>query len=83
LIELIKINSIVNKNEVLQNYSDGSRFNGFTKVGFAVDNFDGWHQFLENKNVKFRGTVVTDGHSGKRTFLVEDPEGNILQFFEK
>lgn len=83
LIELININAIVDKNEVIQNYPAGSRYNGFMKVGFTVENFDDWHQFLENQSVKFRGTVVMDGHSGKRTFLVEDPEGNIVQFFEK
>lgn len=83
LIELIKINSIVGKNEVIKNYPEGSRFNGFMKVGFVAEKFDEWHQFLENQKVKFRGSVVTDSHSNKRTFLIEDPEGNVIQFFEK
>lgn len=83
LLELIKINSAVDKNEVLEKYPAGSRFAGFMKTGFVTEKFDEWHEFLENQKVKFRGTIVTDSHSNKRTFLIEDPEGNVLQFFEK
>lgn len=83
LVELIKISSSVDRNEALEKYPAGSRFAGFMKTGFVTEKFNEWHSFLKNQKVKFRGTIVTDSHSGKRTFLIEDPEGNVLQFFEK
>lgn len=83
LVELIYIVSAVDKNEALKKYPEGSRVAGFMKTGFVTEKFDEWHAFLESQNVKFRGSTVTDSHSGKRTFLIEDPEGNVLQFFEK
>jgi catechol 2,3-dioxygenase-like lactoylglutathione lyase family enzyme len=83
LIELIEINNSLDKNEIIKEYPQGTKLTGFMKSGFRVAELDEWHQFLEKQKVKFRGRIVTDSHTGKRTFLVEDPDGNIIQFFEK
>lgn len=54
---------------------------GLVKYGFKVTDFDHWHEKLEKLNAKFLGRVIADA-KGKRTMIVEDPDGNLIQFFE-
>ena len=79
LIELVELKSSRSRKEVEQ---QGSRVAGYYKLGFAVSDFDAWHQKLKVKGVEFFGRTVTDVVSGKRTFLVKDVDGNTIQFFE-
>jgi catechol 2,3-dioxygenase-like lactoylglutathione lyase family enzyme len=82
LIELIEVQSILIRDSVLVNKPKGTSISGFSKFGFMAPRFDELHQFLTDKKVTFAGRTVRDHVSGKRTFLIRDPDNNLLQFFE-
>ena len=60
-----------------------NRVQGIFKVGFMVEKFDNWIEYLKSKNVQFQGQVIEDPISGKRVCIVLDPDGNRIQIFEK
>ena len=83
MVELVELKNMVSENEALKSFPERTRLIGFYKIGFIADDLDECHNRLEKFNVKFYGKTVTDSVSGKRTFLVTDPDGNLVQFFEK
>ena len=83
LVELIELESAVSKEELLETNPGIKLLEGFFKIGFRIDNFDGWVEFLESSEVEFKGSVVVDPNSGKKMVLVLDPDGNRIQLFEK
>lgn len=82
LIELVELKSKVTAEEALKDKPKGTTIIGFSKFGFTAPQFDELHKILTDKNVTFAGRTVRDGVSGKRTFLIRDPDNNLLQFFE-
>jgi extradiol dioxygenase family protein len=82
-IELIELKSVLSATEALKGTSPDTRLSGHFKVGFQVDDFDFWYQQLSQNKVQFKGDVIKDPVSNKRTMLTLDPDGNIIQFFEK
>lgn len=53
------------------------------KFGLGVKDIDAVFQRLKNQNIKFTGRMVTDPVNNKKTFLVNDPDDNLIQFFEQ
>jgi uncharacterized glyoxalase superfamily protein PhnB len=82
LIELVKLNSSISKEEIKKQFGNKGT-QSFTKFGFKVKDFDGWYSYLKNKKVKFIGHTVRDDLTGKRMFLISDHDGNIFQIFEE
>jgi hypothetical protein len=74
---------MVTQDEVLKDKATGTELTGYYKIGFIVDDFQGWHNHVEKKQVRFEGRVVTDPQTGKKTFLINDPDNNLIQFFEQ
>jgi len=65
------------------NFTKGKKYvNGIDKIGFDTNKFDSLYSYLERNEQKFQQTVVIDNNLGKRTFIVKDPDGIKLQFFE-
>ena len=83
LIELIEINASAQPNKLLEKYPKKTKIDGFFKFGFLVSNFDKWVTQLKLNEVKFNGSVVTDNLTGKKMLLINDPDGNRIQLFEK
>ena len=83
LLELVELKSVLLPSKALESLPQGTRLVGYFKVGFSVADFDTWHQELEKKQVQFYGSTFTDPISGQRSFLVKDPDGNTVQFFEE
>ena len=83
LIELIQIDSSLSRKEILEKYSQKIRIRGFMKFGFVVQNIDTLFQKLKDQNIKFTGKMVTDPVNNKKTFLINDPDDNLIQFFEQ
>ena len=83
LIELIEMKSKVTPDEALKDKPKGTRLLGFSKFGFVVTRLDELHAALTEKKVSFAGRTVSDPTTGKRMFLIQDPDGNYLQFFER
>lgn len=55
---------------------------GIFKLGFTTANLEETFEFLNQAGVEVFSPLVT-ASDGNRTFLVKDPEGNIIQFFGK
>ena len=64
------------------NVEDRARVHGFGKLAFAVDDLAAAARALKDKKVKLLRDVSRDEATGDRWMLIEDPEGNWLQFFE-
>ena len=80
-IELIELNSTVSKKDILKN-SRSKDIRGFVKFGFVVKGFADWYSYLVKQKVKFRGRIITDDKTGKRTMIIMDPDDNMIQIFE-
>ena len=83
LIELIEVDSSLAEKEILEKYPPRTRMRGFMKIGFSVQDIDGLFSLLKQQNIKFTGRMVTDPVNNKKTFLINDPDDNLIQFFEK
>jgi catechol 2,3-dioxygenase-like lactoylglutathione lyase family enzyme len=81
-IELIEVKSSLGPSEILEGKPDRTLIRGFTKIGFKVPDLDATIKYLKELKVHFYGDVYSDRLSGKRSFLVNDPDGNLIQFFE-
>jgi catechol 2,3-dioxygenase-like lactoylglutathione lyase family enzyme len=66
----------------LPELTDRDKLQGFRKLGFLVPDVDGLAADLERQGVMLRMKPVDDPPFGHRYFLVEDPSGNLLQFFQ-
>jgi hypothetical protein len=82
MIELIEVKSQVFRDEILNGKPQQTLIQGFTKIGFKVSNFDAIIKKLKDLNVNFFGEIYTDPISNKRSLLVQDPDKNLVQFFE-
>lgn len=83
LIELIQVDSSLSQSSVLEKHPPRTRIRGFMKFGFHVKDIDGVYQRLKDQNIKFTGRMVTDPVNNKKTFLINDPDDNLIQFFEQ
>ena len=83
LIELIQVDSSLSASKILENHPPRTRIRGFMKFGFYVKDIDSLYKQLKDENIKFTGRMVTDPISNKRTFLINDPDDNLIQFFEQ
>ncbi|MCI0449101.1 MAG: VOC family protein [Chlorobi bacterium] len=82
MIELVELKLMLSPQECLKDHQKGTELLGYYKFGFVVMEFDVWIKQLELLGVSFWGKVVTDEVSGQRTFLIADPDGNLIQFFD-
>ena len=82
MLELIEVKSQVLRKDVLDGKPEQTLIQGFTKIGFRVSDLNATIHNLKALKVNFFGDVFTDPVSGKRSFLVQDPDKNLIQFFE-
>ena len=61
---------------------DQAKVQGFGKLAFAVTNVGEVAASLKNKKVKFVREVTQDKDTGEIWFIIEDADGNWLQFLE-
>jgi len=83
MIELVELNKSISITSALENQSAGTKIHGFNKFGFSVPDIDSLFQQLAGQGVTFYGKMVVDPVNNKKTFLITDPDGNLIQFFEK
>lgn len=82
LVELIEVKTSLAGKQILKDKPPRTLIQGFSKIGFRVTDLDRIHIQLAELGVKFFGNVFRDPFSSKRSFLVSDPDGNLVQFFE-
>ncbi len=56
---------------------------GVFKTGFVVADLQAVVQRLESLEVKLRGTIVVERDRTMRSLQIEDPDGNVIQLFER
>ena len=83
LIELIQVDSSLPGSKILENHPPRTRIRGFMKFGFYVKDIESLYKQLKDQNIKFTGRMVADPVNNKKTFLINDPDDNLIQFFEQ
>jgi hypothetical protein len=79
LIELMELKGSVSPAEVVKDAT--AKMQGHFKIGFKVSNMDDWLTHIKKIGLE-SGQVWKDAETGKRNFMVTDPDGNIIQFFD-
>lgn len=81
LMELIENKSWPDQKKLLADQPEGTRIQGFFKIGFKVPDMDACLKRLAALKI-IPGRIYTDSETKKRNFLINDPDGNLVQFFE-
>ena len=81
VLELIEDSSSLGQKEILQSKAPGAHIRGFFKIGFKVPDVDDCVKHLSRLRIHV-DRIYTDAASKKRNFLITDPDGNLVQFFE-
>lgn len=81
LLELMEQVNSVPRQEVLDSKPAGTNVQGFSKIGFKVADMDAFLKHLADVRMTIP-KIWTDQATGRRNFLVSDPDGNLVQFFE-
>jgi predicted enzyme related to lactoylglutathione lyase len=80
-LELLQLKGSLTRKEILAGKPENTQIQGHFKFGFKVTDMNAWLEKLKRLKVEVP-RVYTDGATKKRNFLVQDPDGNLLQFFE-
>jgi|SRR6266498_2677051 len=80
VMELIEDKSSLDTKKILNGKPEGTHIQGFFKIGFKVSDVDACINHLKNLKITVE-RVYTDS-SNKRNFLINDPDGNLVQLFE-
>lgn len=82
LVELIEKKTSMTQKNILLGKPSQTLIQGFSKIGFYVTDLDACIQRLQELRVKFFGDIYTDAVSKKRSFIILDPDDNMIQIFE-
>jgi len=55
---------------------------GFFKVGLFVKDVEKAEQYFKSKSIAIRHPLFHDKETATSAFILEDPNGNMLQFIE-
>jgi len=80
VIEMIENTAWADPKRLLEGKPEGTRIQGYFKIGFKITSMENFLEHLKKLNI-FVPRIYKDD-SGKRNFLVEDPDKNLVQFFE-
>jgi len=80
-IELIEKKAPFDPTEVSKNKRVGISMQGFFKIGFKVSDLNDFIKHLARLKIPIRD-LYTDASSNKRNFLLNDPDGNVIQISE-
>ncbi len=83
LIEFQDSLSVATLQKRVPELRDRDHLQGFVKLGFQIRDVDVLAAELKRSGVKLRMEPTDDREFHDRFFLVEDPDGNLLQFFQK
>jgi hypothetical protein len=81
LLELMENKAWPDQKELLAGKPEGTRIQGFFKIGFKVTDMDACLKRLAALKI-IPGRIYTDSETKRRNFLINDPDGNLVQFFE-
>jgi catechol 2,3-dioxygenase-like lactoylglutathione lyase family enzyme len=82
MLELLELRGSLAKDEVMKGKPKGTEVQGHFKIGFKIASVNDWVRHLKSLRIDVP-QVWTDSTTGMKNFLVKDPDGNLVQFFEK
>ncbi len=80
-IELLELKNSFNPKNLLKDKPEGTQLQGFFKIGFKVADIDACLKHFADLNISVPG-IWSDSKTQKRNFIVSDPDGNLVQFFD-
>jgi|GEM_PF-5214267 len=80
-IEIVENTSAISVQQKLPGI-DGDLVRGFKKIAFRVDDISRWASELKSKKAVFRYDIRDSASFPGKWFIIEDPDGNWIQFFE-
>ena len=80
VVEMIENVAWLDPKKLLEGKPEGIHLQGYFKIGFKITEMDKFIDHLKKLNISIPRIYKDD--SGKRNFLVEDPDKNLVQFFE-
>ena len=84
-LELIEFRDSVAYRTITEKFpevTDRAKVQGYCKLGFAVDDIEKFASILKAKKAKFQRDITRDTDTGETWLMIEDMDGNELQFFE-
>lgn len=81
ILELVRQKKVVARRN-LQLPDQMMFLSGFNKFGFVINHLDKLFGRIKQRNIETAGDIFLDKNLEFRTFIVKDPEGNMVQFFE-
>jgi catechol 2,3-dioxygenase-like lactoylglutathione lyase family enzyme len=81
LLELIENKTWPDQKKLLADKPPGTRIQGFFKIGLKVPDMDACLKRLADLGI-IPERIYTDSETKRRNFLINDPDGNLVQFFE-
>jgi predicted enzyme related to lactoylglutathione lyase len=80
LLELLEMKGSVDKTGLLKD-KQGAEMQGHFKIGFKISDVPRVLKKLKDLSIEVPN-IWTDQGTGKGNFLIQDPDGNLIQFFE-
>lgn len=80
-LELLELKGAIRQETIKEGKPANTQIQGLFKVGFKIPNMDGWLKHLASVNVQVP-QIWKDQQTQKRNFIITDPDGNLIQFFE-
>jgi hypothetical protein len=81
-LELLQIRNSVTKKDALTGKPEGAEVRGYFKFGVTVADINACLSHLKSLNITVP-QIYTDAKTKKKNFLITDPDGNLIQFFEE
>jgi glyoxylase I family protein len=81
LVELLELKGSVAPMTLLEDEPKETKIQGYFKIGFKVPDMDKCLQHLAELKIQVP-RIWTDSDTRKRNFIITDPDGNLIQFFE-
>jgi hypothetical protein len=81
MLEILQLKGSLALAKIKQGMPQAAEILGHFKVGFIVPDMDACLKQLAKLKID-TGYIWTENSTGKRNFIIKDPDGNLLQFFE-
>ncbi|HEX5169912.1 MAG TPA: VOC family protein [Cyclobacteriaceae bacterium] len=79
--ELLELKGSLARHALLEGKAPGTQIEGPFKTGFKVQDINQWLAHLSALKIDVPH-VWTDATTGKGNFIISDPDGNLIQFFD-
>ena len=81
--ELVERKSTFSINDLVPNYNLKEKpLLGIYKVSFKVDDIQKIYEKIKKENIEFHMDLSTDEEFNMKSFIIKDPDNNLLQFQE-